>query len=228
MYNDEMKTKTTVILLAGGRGTRMGQKTPKQFLALGGKPLALYSFELFCQMPRIGEIVVVCAKEYEHLFSTPKKLLFARGGNERQDSVFNGLQMADSKADFICIHDAARPFIDQETVEKVLDAAIECGAAAPGAPAINTIKECDSAGIVVKTPARDHLFEIQTPQVLRRSILEEGYELLRRENRLFTDDVSIAEALGYMVKIVKNNRPNFKVTTPFDLQIAKLLCQTNI
>lgn len=211
--------KTSVILLAGGIGRRMGSAEPKQFLPLRGQPIALHSFHLFAQMPEVDEIVVVCAPEYRSYF--PEGTLFAQPGQERQDSVYNGLQQ--SSGNLICIHDAARPMVTEAMTRRVLEAAALEGAATVGMPMKFTVKEVDENGVVVRTPNRNQLWEVQTPQALRRNMLEQGFIYAREHAIPVTDDVSLAERIGFPVKLVEGAHSNLKITTPEDLILAEQL-----
>jgi 2-C-methyl-D-erythritol 4-phosphate cytidylyltransferase len=214
----------SVILLAGGLGIRMQAPLPKQFLRLAEKPIARYSFEVFMAMPEVFEIIIVCDPAYHSLFQTERQdllLTFAAPGARRQDSVFNGFKKANPKAHLICIHDSARPFISSELVRPVLAAAHEMGAAALGMPVKFTVKECDGQGFVNKTPARDGLWEIQTPQVIRPNLLQEGCNKANHSKLTVTDDVSLVELISHPVKIVRGCYENIKITTPDDLWLAK-------
>src|SRR5579871_825972 len=136
-----------MIIASGGIGSRMGTPLPKQFLQLCGKPIALYSFELFCQMDEIDEIVVVSDPKFRfHFSSTKKPVHFANPGERRQDSIFNGVQAASKEASILCTHDAARPFVEKKEILALLDKTVEMGAATLAAPVICTIKECDPNG----------------------------------------------------------------------------------
>jgi len=276
-----MKQGISVILLAGGSGSRMQSSVPKQFLTLGSKPIARYSFDLFMSMPEIDEIIVVCSPESRGLFiaensklnletavqdgkvvrdfdveslaagsnhsqkvkappavsgygskdcvnlpsstavSRLKRVSFALPGNRRQDSVYHGLQA--TSYHLICIHDAARPFIDKALVLRALEAGSQCGAAAVGLPLKFTIKEIDSAHFVQQTPDRSKMWEIQTPQVLHREILAKGFEHAYQHQLTVTDDVSLAELIQKPVKLVEGSPLNIKVTVPTDLPIAQHL-----
>jgi 2-C-methyl-D-erythritol 4-phosphate cytidylyltransferase len=214
--------KTSAILLAGGQGTRMQSATPKQFLKVFQKPIACYSFELFLEMPEIDEIIVVCLPEFRNFFTAgPKPVLFALPGERRQDSVFNGLQA--SSHELICIHDAARPFIDRNLVLRVLKAGQHHGAATTALPVKFTVKESDSDLFVKNTPDRTNIWEIQTPQVLHREIIARGFEYANKNAITVTDDVSLAELINKQVKIVEGSHTNIKVTIPNDLVLAELL-----
>ena len=195
-----------LILLAGGKGTRMECDTPKPFLPLDGKPIALHSLDAF---PMCDEIVVVCPDEYRYIF--PKNVTFAEPGERRQDSVKNGFAKLSSACDTILIHDAARPYIEQKDVEKLLAEGKNCGAALLASPITSTIK-CGK-NFIDKTLDRDTLWAAQTPQLLSRTILAKGLSL----NISVTDDVAFAEAQNLPVKIVPGNPANIKITYPSDL-----------
>ncbi|HSW73299.1 MAG TPA: 2-C-methyl-D-erythritol 4-phosphate cytidylyltransferase [Chlamydiales bacterium] len=217
---------TSLILLAGGKGSRFGGTLPKQYLSLLKKPVALHSFDLFLEIPTISEIVVVCEPHYQHFFSSSSKpIAFALPGERRQDSVFSGLQK--TTCDVICIHDAARPFPEKSQVIELLKDAFEIGASALGVPVSNTMKECTSFNQVVKTVPRSSLWEIQTPQAIKRDLLTLGFQKAYRENIEVTDDVALIELLRKPVKITMGSKKNIKITTPFDLELATFLCERN-
>ncbi|XP_073274941.1 2-C-methyl-D-erythritol 4-phosphate cytidylyltransferase, chloroplastic-like isoform X1 [Primulina huaijiensis] len=216
----------SVVLLAGGKGKRMGASMPKQYLPLLGQPIALYSFYTFSKMPEVKEIVVVCDPSYQDIFEDAKEniqvdLKFALPGKERQDSVYSGLEAIDSNSELVCIHDSARPLVLTEDVTQVLKDGWLIGAAVLGVPAKATIKEANSEGFVVKTLDRKTLWEMQTPQVVKPELLKKGFELVNREGLEVTDDVSIVEYLKHPVYITKGCYTNIKVTTPDDLLLAE-------
>lgn len=220
LYAMENIPHTALIFLAGGRGTRMNSAVPKQYLPLGDKPIALHSFEYFSRSKWIMEIVVVTENEYEPFYSLEEKpLAFARPGTRRQDSVFHGLQKVSEKAEYVCIHDSARPFVQNIPFEKLFLTAMETGAAALGSKVVSTIKQCCDKQSVIKTLPRENLWSIQTPQIIRKDLLMEGYKQLKNED--VTDDVSIIERLNYPVKIVESTPLNTKITTPEDLEQAR-------
>ncbi|XP_016443222.1 2-C-methyl-D-erythritol 4-phosphate cytidylyltransferase, chloroplastic [Nicotiana tabacum] len=221
----------SVILLAGGKGKRMGASMPKQYLPLLGQPIALYSFFTFSRMPQVKEIIVVCDPSYQDIFEDAKEniqveLKFALPGKERQDSVYSGLQEVDSNSKLVCIHDSARPLVWTEDVEKVLKDGWLVGAAVLGVPAKATIKEANSESFVVKTLDRKTLWEMQTPQVIKPELLKKGFELVNREGVEVTDDVSIVEHLKHPVYITEGSYTNIKVTTPDDLLLAERILNT--
>ncbi|KAK4402042.1 2-C-methyl-D-erythritol 4-phosphate cytidylyltransferase, chloroplastic [Sesamum angolense] len=221
----------SVILLAGGKGKRMGASMPKQYLPLLGQPIALYSFYTFSKMPEVKEIVVVCDPSYQDIFEDAKEnihidMKFALPGKERQDSVYSGLEAIDSNSELVCIHDSARPLVLAGDVAKVLKDGQRVGAAVLGVPAKATIKEANSDSFVVKTLDRKTLWEMQTPQVIRPGLLKKGFELVNREGLEVTDDVSIVEHLRHPVYITEGSYTNIKVTTPDDLLLAERILNT--
>lgn len=225
-----MVTKTvTAVLLAGGIGSRMKSSIPKQYMKLLGKPLALYSFELFMDSPEIDRIIVVCAPQYRELFEKipqQKPLGFALPGKERQDSAFNALQQAEN-TDFLCIHDAAYPLLQASTLHAVIHAAREHGAALAATPARYTIKEATDEGTVTQTPDRKRLWSAQTPQVVRKDWLEHAYAYAQERGICCTDDTALVELMGHPIKLVSASTENIKVTTPVDLKLAEILLKTS-
>ncbi|KAG9457113.1 hypothetical protein H6P81_001621 [Aristolochia fimbriata] len=216
----------SVVLLAGGKGKRMGANMPKQYLPLLGKPIALYSFHTFSQMIEVKEIVVVCDPSYRDVFEDtsdelPIALKFALPGKERQDSVFSGFQVIDGESELVCIHDSARPLVTSGDIKKVLKDAWLTGAAVLGVPVKATIKEANNESYVVRTLDRKSLWEMQTPQVIKPDLLKNGFDLVHREGLEVTDDVSIVEHLKYPVYITEGSYTNIKVTTPDDLLLAE-------
>ncbi|KAK4438429.1 2-C-methyl-D-erythritol 4-phosphate cytidylyltransferase, chloroplastic [Sesamum alatum] len=221
----------SVVLLAGGKGKRMGASMPKQYLPLLGQPIALYSFYTFSKMPEVKEIVVVCDPSYQDIFEDAKEnihvdMKFALPGKERQDSVYSGLEAIDSNSELVCIHDSARPLVLAGDVAKVLKDGQRVGAAVLGVPAKATIKEANSDSFVVKTLDRKTLWEMQTPQVIKPDLLKKGFELVNREGLEVTDDVSIVEHLRHPVYITEGSYTNIKVTTPDDLLLAERILNT--
>lgn len=219
---------TSLIFLAGGKGTRMGGEIPKQFRFLLGKPLALYSLEIFASLSEIDEIIIVCESQFCPLLaSIQKPLHFASPGMRRQDSVYRGLMATSSRSDLICVHDSARPFVEKESIIHLLEQARICGAAALAVPATNTIKQADRNQCVLRTLPREELWELQTPQAIRRSLFLKAYTHALQHKIEATDDLSLIEALGEKTYLIKGSFRNFKITTPFDWVIAEKLCASN-
>jgi len=212
-----MKT-ISAILLSGGIGSRMGITTPKQYLPLAGKIIALHSYELLKQIEMIKEIIVVCDPEYKPLF---KGGCFAQPGERRQDSLYNGLQHVSEDSEYVLVHDAARPLVKREDIEAVIEAGVSHEAACLATPVKMTIKQADLNCMVIQTLPRNTLYEIQTPQVIKKELLHAGFERAEKQNLTFHDDVSLAEIMGCPVKLVMGSYENIKVTTPEDLLFAE-------
>ncbi|WOK96515.1 2-C-methyl-D-erythritol 4-phosphate cytidylyltransferase, chloroplastic isoform X2 [Canna indica] len=223
----------SVVLLAGGKGTRMGANMPKQYLPLLGQPIALYSFYTFSKMSEVKEIIVVCDPSYRDVFEDASKdikvgIKFALPGKERQDSVFSGFQEIDGSSELVCVHDSARPLVTSGDVRKVFQDAWVNGAAVLGVPVKATIKEADKDSFVVKTLDRKTLWEMQTPQVIKPELLRAGFELVNRDGLEVTDDVSIVEHLKQPVFITEGSYTNIKVTTPDDLLLAERILNMDV
>jgi 2-C-methyl-D-erythritol 4-phosphate cytidylyltransferase len=218
--------KTSAIFLAGGRGLRMGSLLPKQFLPLHGRAIALYSLEILLQLEEIEEIIVVCPEEHRHVFSG-MPVRFAPPGEQRQDSVYNGLQMVQPRSEWICIHDSARPFITPSLVKTLFEEGKQAPASSLALPVKNTLKEINAQQDVARTVDRSCIWEIQTPQLLKKEVLERGFAYAHAHTLSVTDDVSLAELTGHRVKLVRGSYQNIKITTPEDLFFAEWLVQTN-
>ncbi|MFA5249798.1 MAG: 2-C-methyl-D-erythritol 4-phosphate cytidylyltransferase [Parachlamydiales bacterium] len=228
-----MKPFLSLILLSGGKGRRMQNQTPKQYLPLKGKIIAWHSLEFFLKSRLFSEIIIVCANHDQKLFgvfqnkktlkpSSKNRLVFAAAGAERQLSVFSGLKKVSSSSDLVLIHDSARPFISKKALAKLIQSGLKTGAAALGAPVKNTIKKVKN-GQVIKTLKRDELYEIYTPQAIRPELLKKAFKKLKA-NQKVTDDVSLIELLKHPVTIVEDTTFNLKITTPLDLEIAEKIC----
>lgn len=232
-------TTYIAIVLAGGRGTRMGAEKPKQYLELAGKPVIAFSLIAF-EESMADEIYVVCDPEYDDMIKNIAKQYgisklsgFASSGPERVISVRNGVDAALAGKDLaqykdIClmIHDGARPFISTELIKACAECAAECGAAIPGLPLKDTIKEV-SGDTVVETPDRSLFTAVQTPQCFMADIIVlayEAYESGKKPDFIPTDDASLVEMFtGADVKVVPGDERNIKLTTPADMRVARML-----
>lgn len=222
----KVEKDVAVILLAGGTGSRMKSDIPKQFLQLKNKPIVLHSFELFVCLQEAVEIVVICSPEYRHLFHIKDEnitLTFAMPGERRQDSVYNGLQAITSNSQYVCVHDSARPCVTLPMIQRVIAAAHQHGAATAAMPIKFTVKEADQDLFVTQTPDRSRIWEIQTPQVIRKDWLKDGFAYALKNNLTVTDDVSLVELLKKPVKLVEGCYSNLKITTQEDLRLSESL-----
>lgn len=220
-----------VIVLAAGQGKRMKAGKNKQFIELEGKPVILHTLTVFEEDPNCEEIKLVINEREKDIFKellslNPIKKIkeIVPGGEERQDSVYNGLNAIRS-AEIVLVHDGARPFISHTVIRNLVEKASAEGAAIVGVPVKDTIKRVSKEGIVEETVERSSLWSIQTPQAFRYPILKEAHEKAKAENYMGTDEASLVERIHVPVHIVEGEYENFKLTTPDDLILAKAFLQ---
>lgn len=237
------KKGTVAIVLSAGQGKRMNTQTAKQYLLLEGKPILYYSLKTF-QESCVDTIVLVTGAsdkayvqhEIVERYGFTKVRCITEGGKERYHSVSNGLQAAASylqDGGTVLIHDGARPFVTCEMISTALEIAEECEACVIGMPVKDTIKISDPAGFAQQTPARSSVWMVQTPQVFEYELIANAYrELIRREQELLacgvqiTDDAGVVELLtDRKVKLVEGSYRNIKITTPEDLEVARVFLQ---
>lgn len=200
----------------------MGHSTPKQYLDLSGRSIAQHTLDLFLSLPQIGEIAIVCEEEYRPHFGLAK-VQFAQPGALRHASVAAGVAALSEKVSWVLIHDIVRPFVSAEEVTALIAAMEEHGAATLAAPVRYSVKEIDSDGFVAGTLDRRRVWEVQTPQGMRRDWLVEGFYRAELEGWEVTDEATLIEGLGYPVKVVEGGARNLKITTPEDLLLARQL-----
>lgn len=229
--------KNVAIVLSAGRGTRMNSDVPKQYMELEGKPVLYYSLKAM-EDSFIDEIILVagaddisyCKEEIVAKYNLSKVKAVVAGGKERYHSVWNGLRCV-ADADYVFIHDGARPVVKEDVLLRALDGAKECDACVVGVPVKDTIKIVDEAGLVTETPPRNRMFQVQTPQVFKYPLIRSAYERLQKEETALlekgvaiTDDAMVVELLtDTKVKIVMGSYENIKITTPEDLVLARRL-----
>lgn len=225
--------KNAAIVLAGGSGRRMHSNVKKQYLLIGDKPVLYYSLEAFQSSSLIDEIILVCSYEdieqcreeivVRYGFTKVKKIV--AGGKERHDSVFEGLKALED-CTYVMIHDGARPFIDEEMLERIWSQLPSVRACTVGMPVKDTIKLSDTLGFVEKTLPRERLWNIQTPQAFAYDLIRRAHEL-RAEGLLeaqITDDAMLIEYTEQIpVKLIEGSYENIKITTPEDLLYAELI-----
>lgn len=219
-----------VIIVAGGKGLRMGTEVPKQFLPVNGKPVLMRTISRFREYSSdLGIILVLPREQHEYWENLCRKYAFterytvACGGETRFHSVRNGLdKVPDDACGVVGVHDGVRPFPTVEVIRRCYDAAREYGAAVPVVPVVETLRHIEPSGDT-RTVARGDFRLVQTPQTFSLTLLKQAYRQPYVES--FTDDASVVEALGHGVKIVEGNRENIKITTPFDLRVAEMLAE---
>jgi 2-C-methyl-D-erythritol 4-phosphate cytidylyltransferase len=216
----------TAVIVAGGSSQRMG--FDKLLALLGDKPVLAHTIEAFERTDSVKEIILVAraerVAEFQELVrqSDFKKVRrVVAGGMHRQDSVRAGLEGLDASADYVAVHDAARPLVMPEQIERVLEVAREHGAAALAEPITDTLKRADENGLVTGGVSRDGLYAMQTPQIFARELLERAYANVAEKNLSVTDEVSAVEHLGAKVVLVPNDEWNVKITYPRDLFLAQ-------
>lgn len=218
----------SVVIVSAGRGSRMKADINKQFLKLQNKEVIAHTIDKFYNNENIGEIIVVVREDEAEFFKINiiekygyKNIKIAFGGSERQDSVYNGLKMVDENCEIVLIHDGARPFVNNETIDSAIESAKENKCVIVGVPVKDTIKVIDENNNVCDTPDRSTLWSIQTPQVFDYSLIMKAHEKAREDNYYGTDDSMLMEYFGQKVKVVEGSYNNIKITTPEDLKIGE-------
>lgn len=219
----------SVIILAGGKGKRMGTDISKQFINVKDKPILYYTLKKFIDNKNIDNIVLVlpsdeieyCKREVLDKYNLKVDKIVV-GGAERQDSVYNGL-MAIEDSEIILIHDGARAFLSDEIINNGIKYAKEYGAAAPGVTPKDTIKIKGSDSFSESTPDRDKLIAIQTPQVFKKDLILSCHQKIKEQGESVTDDTMVVEKYGHKVYLYEGDYSNIKVTTPEDLILAEKL-----
>lgn len=224
--------KCTAIILAAGQGKRMKTKVQKQFLMLQGKPLLYYSLACFQKSDEIQEIVVVtgkesidyCRSEIIEKYGFTKVKSIAEGGKERYDSVYAGLEACSADTDYVFIHDGARPFVTENILRRGYDTVCKCRACVAGMPSKDTIKIVDDKTYSTATPERKYVWAVQTPQIFETELITDAYSKLMGKHAVqVTDDAMVLEQMLKMpVKLFEGSYENIKITTPEDLDIAKM------
>ena len=223
--------KRYLIIVAGGKGVRMGGDLPKQFQLLGGKPLVMVTIENLYAMDVTMNIILVLPKDQmelweelcvKHDFKVP--VMVVTGGTTRFHSVQNGLAIIeDADEALVGVHDGVRPFLAVKVFDELFREAAINGAVVPVVPVHDSMRRFIGGQGATEPVARDRYRLVQTPQVFKLSLLRKAYEQLYMEN--FTDDASVVENLGETVHIVDGNRENIKITTPFDFVVAKAIVE---
>jgi 2-C-methyl-D-erythritol 4-phosphate cytidylyltransferase len=227
--------KTVAIIVAGGRGKRMGHDLPKQYLALFNVPILARTLMKFERTPAISGIILVVPKDdidyTKHAvvdeYRISKTIDIRAGGAERQDSVRNGLEAVDDEYDIIVIHDGIRPFVSEELIDLSIRGAAELGAVAIGVPVNDTVKFVRNDKTVKETPDRNNIWFAQTPQAFKRECIRAAYESAYRDGFYGTDDASLVERMGVRVNMIPGAYDNIKITTPEDLVLGEFILKKN-
>lgn len=214
--------KLSVIIVAAGSSQRMG--FDKLLADLAGKPVLQRSIEAFTNCPEVSEIIVVCPKDrYDALDIRPSEPTITRvdGGQDRHDSVAAGIACLQPDANYVAVHDGARPLITVQQITKVFNSAIEHNAATSARPVTETIKRISADGFVREPVSRDHLWLMETPQIFKAELLKKAYKLVQQNHERVTDEVSAMELIHCKTCVVANEQANPKITYPEDITLAE-------
>jgi 2-C-methyl-D-erythritol 4-phosphate cytidylyltransferase len=220
----------SAIIVAAGKGTRMGPNIDKLFLEVAGAPVVVHTWRAFDAAACIDEIVLVVRDGMQSAFEElarqhhlKKKYGLVAGGAERQDSVWNGVEAVSAGTEIVAIQDAARPCTSKDLIAETVRAAQESGAAVAAQPVTDTIKESPDGKFITRTVDRSRLWSVQTPQTFRLEIIHDALLEVRRRHLLVTDDTAACELIGHPVRLVASVEPNPKVTKPEDLLYVELV-----
>ena len=226
--------RIAAIIPAAGLGTRMGADTPKQFLELDGMPLIIFTLKRLAACPAITEFLV--ATRAEDVISLQDKVARAglgrparvvHGGNTRQQSVANALAQVDPATEIVLVHDAVRPFVMREQIERVIAEARVRGAAILGIPAIDTVKEVKRASLpedvalISATIPRERIVLAQTPQAFSFALLRDAFRKAQQDDVTSSDEAALVERFGSNVFVVLGSERNLKITRPADMDLAR-------
>ena len=222
----------TAIIVAAGEGRRIGGPVSKSFLPIAGRPLVLRTLDRFFSTRSIEKVILVVAdkelRQSQTLIQNDPNVghrswVLQAGGATRQESVRRGLDRLDPDCEIVAIHDGARPFVSCSLIDRCVDEAYRVGSVVIGVPVRDTIKVVSKEHWVQATPARNTLWEIQTPQVFRKEIIVEGHDWGARQAIEATDDAMLVERIGQPVFLLEGERTNIKITVPEDILLAEAL-----
>jgi len=218
------------IIVAAGKGSRMGLGYNKLLAEICGKPVIEWTVRNFAESGLIDRIVLVVNSDEKDVFRSIAEhytgmvnIILAEGGTTRQDSVYNGLKALGDSVEVVLVHDGARPFADKAMIWRSIEYARKFGAACAGMPVKETIKKVSSDNFVIETPERSGLWCAQTPQAFKTGVIVKAYEEAYRRGLTGTDDASLAEAAGFNVVMFEGSYNNLKLTSPEDLILAEQL-----
>jgi 2-C-methyl-D-erythritol 4-phosphate cytidylyltransferase len=219
----------SAIIPVAGQGKRFGEKTPKQFLEIGGQSIIEITLRKFVSIAEINYGVVVVSDKarsqseshFQNIDGFNKKFKIISGGIERQDSVYNGLKQIPPETDIVVVHDGVRPLVSSQLICNSIKSAVETGACIAALPVKDTIKRVKK-DTVLETIPREHLWQVQTPQAFSYSLLMEAHEKAKDEHFYSTDESGLVEWSGHAVKIIPGEDQNIKITTAADLELCRL------
>lgn len=221
---------TSSLIVAAGKGTRMGADVDKLWLPVAGRPVIAHTWQRFNDAAAVDEIIVVVRdgmqsafRELAGKYRFQKPFRLVTGGAERQDSVWNGLESLSPGAEIVAIQDAARPCTTAELIAATIRAARETGAAVAAQPVTDTLKETADGQTIARTVDRSKLWSVQTPQTFRVTVIRRAIAAARAQNLKLTDDTAACELIGQPVRLVPATAPNPKVTVPADLPFVESL-----
>jgi 2-C-methyl-D-erythritol 4-phosphate cytidylyltransferase len=226
-----VKAKTHAIIVAAGKGIRMSNTVRKQYIALDGIPMLSRTLGVFSRCDRIDRIIMAvpkddidyCRTEIIPAANMKKEAILVIGGARRQDSVYNGLKAIEKDDGIVLIHDGVRPFVNREDLVACIDGAQKHGACILGIPAFDTVKHVNAKNEIIETQKRDTLWLAQTPQAFQLKLIKKAHEIAKQEGFTGTDDASLVERLGEVVKIMPGSRNNIKITNQEDLKLAQAI-----
>ena len=217
--------KVIAIIPSAGKGKRMDHATPKHFIQLEDRPVLAYTLEAFEKCPDVNHILLVvrkgeeeyCLHEVVERYGFKKVLRIVIGGERRQDSVYHALNVLDEDTDIVVVHDGVRPFVHPELISESIRQAMTADGAVAAVPVKDTLKEVTPDRFIKGTPKRESLWQAQTPQTFKKSIIEEAFIRAYNDNYYGTDESSLIERMGKKVKIIEGSYENIKITTKEDL-----------
>lgn len=230
------KSFISVVIVAAGLGRRMKSKINKQYLLLDEKPILAHTIEKFENNNYIDEIILVtkddekdyCKQHVVDKYKYKKIKTIISGGNERQDSVYNGLRSCDEKTDLVLIHDGVRPFIRSKEINEIIKETLKSHACVTGVKVKDTIKIVDANRNIIDTPSREKLWAVHTPQAFSYNLILDAHKKCKKEGWTVTDDSMLVEKLGIKVKMIEGSYDNIKITSPEDLYIAESILSEEI
>ena len=217
----------SAIIVAGGKSERMGPDVDKAFLSLGAKPVLVYSLLAFEKCPDVDEVVLVVRKERieaarcaVQMFGCKKVIKIIAGGNQRQQSVANGLAEISAESVVVAVHDGARPCVTIDLISETIKSAAQYGSGVAAVKITDTVKEVDKGMIIAQTIDRTKLWQVQTPQAFKVDLLRKAFDMVVKKKIKITDEASSVELISDNVRLVQSSSSNIKITSPDDLVLA--------